>query len=89
MKKVTTFIPILQGEDIVKDLRRKKKMVKSKKSIQQEIEDDYEKLMKEMDKAFKKQFGKMCPDFEPGCMQCTAHLIYNNFKRQLWEAFVK
>jgi hypothetical protein len=81
-------IKILQGEDIIKDLRRCKKLSKSK-NIQEDIEKDYLRLIKQMDNIFEKQFGKMCPDFESGCPQCTAHLIYNNFKKQLHEAFVK
>lgn len=60
-----------------------------KREIQEEIETDYNNLIKKMDKLFQKDFGKMCPDFEPRCMQCTAHLIYNNFKRNLFKAFVK
>jgi hypothetical protein len=70
-------------------MEKSKKKAKKKKTIQEEIEDDFYKLTKEMDKVFEKQFGKMCPEFEPGCMQCVAHLIYNNFKQNLYEAFVK
>lgn len=65
-------------------------MKKNKKmTIQEEIERDYTQLFKDMDKIFKRQFGKMCPDFEPGCKQCEAHLIYNKFKQDLYGAFVK
>jgi hypothetical protein len=70
-------------------MKPKTKPKKKTKTIQEEIEDDYYKLTKEMDKVFAKQFGKMCPEFEPGCKQCEAHLIYNKFKQDLYQAFVK
>ena len=56
---------------------------------QEEIENRYRQLMKRIDIVFKKEFGDMCPDFEPGCTQCEAHLIYNNFKQQMYNRFVK
>lgn len=64
-------------------------MPRKKKNIQQEIEDNYQLLIDKFDKIFKKEFGKMCPDFEPACVQCTAHLIYNNFKKNLYKELVK
>jgi len=67
----------------------KKKIKKQISTVQEEIEKDYYRLIKKMDVIFKKEFGKMCPDFECECIQCNVHLIYNNFKKQLWEAFVK
>lgn len=45
----------------------------------------YYKLIMKMDKIFEKEFGKMCPEFESACVQCRAHLIYNNFKKELYE----
>ena len=62
---------------------------KQKKTIQEDIEDNYRNLIKNMDKLFEKEFGKMCPDFNCVCIQCAAHLIYNNFKKELWTTFVK
>ena len=62
---------------------------KNNKNIQEEIEKEYLDLTKKMDKLFEKPFGKMCPDFEPGCAQCRANLIYNNFKKELFDTFVK
>ena len=62
---------------------------KRKPTIQEEIEDDYLKLIKKMDIIFEKEFGKMCPEFEPGCAQCEAHLIYNKFKQEIYNRFVK
>ena len=62
---------------------------KKKKTIQEDIEENYRRLIKNMNKLFEKEFGKMCPDFEPGCIQCRANLIYNNFKKELYDAFVK
>lgn len=62
---------------------------KKKLTIQEEIEEDYQKLVEIMDKIFEKRFGKMCPDFESGCVQCSVHLVYNNFKKELYDIFVK
>jgi len=61
MKRVTTFIPIIEGENIIKDLKRRKKLSKSKgkdKDIQEEIEEEYKDLVKRMDKIFEKEFGR-------------------------------
>lgn len=64
-------------------------MKKQKRTIQQETEEDYEKLIKKLDKIFEKEFGKMCSDFEPSCPQCKVHLIYNKFKKDLFDEIVK
>lgn len=53
------------------------------------MEEEFEKLIKKIDKIFEKEFGKMCPDFNPNCVQCRTNLIYNNFKKELYEEFVK
>jgi len=47
----------------------------------------YENLIKKFDVLIKKEFGKMCSDFEPLCVQCRVHLIYNNFKNKLCKEF--
>ena len=70
-------------------LKKNNKNNKKKKTIQDEIGEEYDELIKKMDKIFEKEFGKMCPDFEPTCIQCVAHLIYNKFKKDLYDAFVK
>ncbi|MBM3234354.1 hypothetical protein FJZ19_04660 [Candidatus Pacearchaeota archaeon] len=64
-------------------------MAEEKKKIQEEIEQDFEKFIKRIDKIFEKEFGKMCPDFEPSCIQCRANLIYNQFKKNLFEEFIQ
>lgn len=69
-------------EDYLKD-------EKNRREIQIEIEDDYYKLIKKIDAIFEKEFGKMCPEFEAGCVQCKANLIYNKFKQDLYDTFVK
>lgn len=66
-----------------------KKQKKKSKSNQDEIEESYQILIDKFDKIFEKDFGKMCPDFEPACVQCTAHLIYNTFKKRLYDELVK
>jgi hypothetical protein len=66
-----------------------KKKIKKQIPIQEEIEKDYYRLIMNIDKIFLKEFGKMCPDFEPGCVQCRAHLIYNKFKQELYDGLVK
>ena len=55
----------------------------------EETEENFNKLTKSIDKIFENEFGKMCPDFEPGCFQCKANLIYNKFKKELFDEFVK
>lgn len=64
-------------------------MKKKEKNLRDEMEEDYQKMFKVMDKVFEKEFGKMCPEFEPACIQCEAHLIYNKFKKEIWDRFVK
>lgn len=59
------------------------------KSIQEEMEKDTNKMFNKMDKIFNEYFGKMCPDFNPDCIQCKMNLVYNNFKKQIWEEFIK
>ncbi len=60
-----------------------------KRTIKEDIETTYEKLVEKLDKIFEKEFGKMCPDFNVNCAQCRANLIYNNFKKELHDEFVK
>jgi len=62
---------------------------KKQKNIQEDIELEYMEMMRKIDDIFKKEFGDACPDFEPGCAQCEAHLIFNNFKQQMYNRFVK
>ena len=66
-----------------------KKEAKSKKSIQDEIEEGVEEVFKKTDIAFFNYFGKMCPTFEKDCVQCRANLIYNDFKSRIWEELVR
>jgi len=56
-------------------------------NIQEDITKDLEKLFKKFDKDFYEYFGKMCPEFNVECIQCKLNLIYNNFKKELWEEF--
>lgn len=58
------------------------------KTIQEDINAEYKKLIKRLDKIFKREFGKMCPDFNADCVQCRLNLIYNNFKKELSDEFV-
>ncbi len=60
-----------------------------KKTIQEEIEQDTEKMFEKIDKIIEKQFGKMCPEFEKDCIQCKVHLAYNEFKNRIWQEHVK
>ncbi len=60
-----------------------------KKTIQEEIERDTEKMFKQLDKVVEKQWGKMCPQFEPDCVQCRFHLTYNKFKDEIWQWHVR
>jgi hypothetical protein len=57
--------------------------------IQQEMEKDTEEIFNKMDEIFEEYFGKMCPDFDPNCIQCKVSLVYNNFKKQIWDEFIK
>lgn len=89
--------PWADKEIIIGDEKRKRnefnwfneKTKNKKRTIQEEIEADYYRLFMKIDKIFEKEFGKMCPEFEPNCFQCKAHLIYNNFKKDLYDTFVK
>ena len=77
----------------MKKMKKQKPKIKisrsyKKKTIQEDIEGNYRKLIKNMDKLFEKEFGKMCPDFDCECIQCAVHLIYNNFKKELYNTFV-
>lgn len=78
MKRARTFIPIFVDD-------KPKKL----NDLQREIGEQYEYIIERMDKLFEKEFGKMCPEFEPGCVQCKANLIYNKFKQELFDEFVK
>lgn len=71
-------------------MKKKKQKQKQKLlTIQEGIEDSYYKTIEKMDKDFEKEFGKMCPDFNPACAGCLVHHIYNNFKKELYDSFVK
>ena len=48
-----------------------------------------EKLFDKIDKLFQKEFGKQCRDFAPLCPSCEFYLIYNKFKQDIFERFVK
>lgn len=65
-----------------------KKINKINSASQIEIVEYYYKLINKFDKIFQNDFGKMCPDFESGCAQCRAHLIYNKFKKDLYDEFI-
>jgi hypothetical protein len=68
---------------------KKKIKIKQSRTIQEEIENNYYKTIEKMDKVFEKEFGKMCPDFNPTCVQCLVHHTYNNFKKELYYTFIK
>jgi len=63
-------------------------MAKKTKTIQEDIKEEYEELVKKFDKIFKEYFGKMCPEFQQNCFQCRINLIYNKFKKELFDEYV-
>jgi hypothetical protein len=90
MKPKLKFFKASRAEkQLDKFIERRMTKTKKKKTIQEDIEENYRKLIKNIDKLFEKEFGKMCPDFDCECIQCRVHLIYNNFKKELWNTFVK
>jgi len=69
--------------------RKNKNKIIKEKVAREETEQEYEKFIKKLDKIFEKEFGKMCPDFEPSCFKCRINLTYNQFKKNLFEEFVQ
>ena len=67
----------------------KKKNKKKTISIDEEIRNDLGNIFKKFDKALEKYIGKMCPDFDPNCIQCRLNLIYNKFKKDFFDEMLK
>ena len=56
------------------------------------VETEYDELInlfEKIEKNLEKDFGKMCPDFEPFCVQCKFWNKFNEFKSWTFEEFLK
>ena len=63
-------------------------MVTNKKKEKTKEVDEIEELerfFEKIDKIWYKEFGKQCPDFHPLCPQCRFALIYNKFKKEVFD----
>lgn len=50
--------------------------------------DELDELFEKIEKDLEKEFGKMCPDFEPLCVQCKFWNKFNNFKSWVFKEFL-
>lgn len=50
--------------------------------------DELIELFEKVEKIFEKDFGKMCPEFEPLCSQCNFWNKFNTFKNKTFEDFL-